>query len=142
MTLDMHPKEWRRIAKLLLLWLALPEDKAEHLIDVLPQSEQDKFDAFLLTLKTPQKALKELETHVKHGDVDFVDTLISKLPRIELERLVKAGLKRGKLIDNLSKMDVEELRDLVCLCSFPKNLLAFLVFIDGLDPERQGFLLS
>jgi len=130
------------MAELLLLWLALPEDEAERLIDVLPQSEQDKFDAFLLTLKTPQKALKELEAYAKRGDLETIDTLISKLPRIELEKLVKAGLKRGKLIDNLSKMDVEELRDLARLCSYPKNLLSFLGFIDGLDPKRQGFLLA
>ena len=141
MTLDMHPKGWRRMAKLFLLWLALPEDQAEHLIDVLPQSEQDRFDAFLLTLKTPQKALKELEVYAKRGDLETIDTLIGKLPRIELEKLVKAGLKRGKLIDNLSRIDVEELRQSACLCSYPKNVLSFLVFIEGLDPKRQEFLL-
>ena len=142
MTLDMHPKGWRRIAKLFSLWLELPEEESERLIDALSLSDQDKFDAFLLTRKTPQKALRYLEAYAKHGDLDIIDTLITKLPRIELEKLVKAGLKRGKLVNNLSKMEVEELRDLVRLCSIPKNILAFLLFIDGLDSKRQEFLLT
>ncbi len=103
MTLDMHPKWWRRMAKLFLLWVNLPEDEAERLIDVLPAVEQDRFDAFCLMMnRTPAKALRELDTDVKKLGVDSVNALIDKLPRIELEKLAKAGLKRGKLIDLVS----------------------------------------
>ncbi|MDI6815033.1 MAG: hypothetical protein QMC90_02975 [Dehalococcoidales bacterium] len=134
MTLDMHPRWWRRMVKLFFLGLNLSEDKAEHLIDALPAVEQDRFHAFLLvTGKKPAKALRDLRDN---------DDLIEKLPRIELEKLAKAGLKRGKLIANLSKMNIEELRELVLLCSYLKNVLVFLTFVDGLDPERKQFLLS
>ncbi len=112
------------------------------MIDALPKSAQDRFDAFPLTLKTPQKALKELETYAKHGDLETIDTLVGKLPKKELQSLVKAGLKQGKLIDNLPKMNVEELRELVVLCSYPRNLLASIVFIEGLDPKRKRSLLA
>jgi len=142
MTLDKHPKRWRQMAKLFLLWLQLPDEQANHLIDVLPKSEQDRFDAFILMLKSPQKALKVLETYTKRGEFETVDTLIEKLPRIELEKLVKAGLKRGKLVDNLSSMNVEELRELLFLCSYPKSFLVYFLFIDGLDHETKELLLA
>ena len=143
MTLDMHPSRWRQIVKLFCLWLELPEDQAEHLIDLLPQSEQNRFDALLLVLKGPQKALRELEARAKRVGQDDVETLIDKLPRQELEKLVKAALKRGKGIDKLiSKMCVEELREFISLHSYPKDALAFLVFLDGLDPKRQKSLLA
>lgn len=142
MTLDMHPKGWRQTARLFWLWLELPEGHAEKLIDALPESAQNRFDAFLLMLQTPSKALKELETYAKRGDLETIDALVGKLPRMELEKLVKAGLKQGKLIGNLPKMGVEELRDLVVLCSYPKNILAFFVFIEGLDAKRKESLLA
>ena len=94
-----------------------------------------------LMLNTPQEALKELEACAKRGDLETIDALVGGLPRVELEKLVRAGLKRGKLIDNLSRIDVEELRESVCLCSHPKSFLSSLVFIDALDPKRQEFLL-
>ena len=134
MTLDMYPRWWRRMVKLFFLWLDLSENEAERLIDALPSAEQDRFYAFLAVAGVkPAKALRDLE-----GENDLID----KLPRIELEKLAKAGLKRGKLIANLSKLNMEELRELVLLCSYPKNVLVFLVFVDGLDPETRQFLLT
>ena len=142
MTLDKHPKEWRRLAKLFLVWLDLPEEQADTLIDALPESEQDKFDAFILMRQTPKRALKRLESYAKDGDLETVDALVNRLPRIELEKLVRVGLERGKLIDNLSKVQIEELRELVVLCSLPKNVLANLVFIEWVHPKRREFLLD
>ncbi len=92
--------------------------------------------------KTPTKALRKLEADVQKMGLDFVNALIGKLPRIELEKLAKAGLKRGKLIANLSKMNLEELRELVLLCSYPKHFLVYLTFVDGLDPDTKQKLLS
>ena len=142
MTLDNHPKRWRQMAKLFVLWLDLSENEAGRLIDALPEVEQDRFDAFLFTKKTPQKSLKELEAGVKKGDLNLVLALIDKLPRPELEKLVKSGLKKGKLIDNVSKMNVDELRLLVSLCSFPKNMLAHIIFNEWIDTKRKGLLLG
>lgn len=142
MTLDSAPEGWRRISKLFLLWVDLPEAQANQLWDALSQSEQDRLLAFVITRGDPGKALKDFEKYFKKFGFNAPQTLIKKLPRPELEKLVKAGLKRGKLIDNLSKMDVEELQELVFLCSCPKDFLAFFVFIEGLAPERKEFLLA
>jgi hypothetical protein len=140
MTLDLHSKRWRNMAKLFLLWVALPEAQASTLIDALPQSEQDRFDAFLLTLQSPRKALRQLETYFKRGHFDTVDAIIGKLERPDLEKLVKAGLKRGKLIDNLPKMIDEDLRELVGLCSYPKGFLVCLEYSRGLDSKTKKTL--
>ena len=64
------------------------------------------------------------------------------MTKTELEKLVKAGLKQGKLIDNLPKMNVKELRELVVWCSYPKDILAPIAFIITLDPKRQKSLLA
>ena len=122
------------MVKLFFFRLDLPENEAKRLIDALPVVEQDRFHAFLLvTGRKPAKALRDLRGN---------DDLLEKLPGMELEKLAKTGLKRGKLIANLSKMKVEELRELVSLCSYPKNVLVFLTFVDGLDPKTKQLLLS
>ena len=108
MTQDRYPRWWRQMVKPYLLWRDLPEDEAGRFFGALSPVEQERFGAFLLmTGQKPTKALRDLR---------YDDELIEKLPRPELEKLAKAGLKRGKLIDNLSKMNIEELRELVLLC--------------------------
>ena len=145
MTLDMHPEWWRRMVKLYRLWLNLSENDADRLIAVLSEADKERFDIFLRMVGTePAEVMKELEADIDKGaDIDDIRSyFIDKLPRPELRKLVKAGLKRGKLITNLSKMNVEELRELVWYCSLPKNLLAYLIFNDGLDAKRRDFLLG
>ncbi len=39
MSLDFHPKWWRRMAKLYLLWRDLPDNEAERLVEALPEIE-------------------------------------------------------------------------------------------------------
>lgn len=142
MTLDHSSEKWRHTAELALLWLILPEAQGDHLINALPQSEKDRIDAFLLTRQEPGKALKELETNTINNESWINDALIKKLPRKELEQLVKAGLETGKLHDNISKINTEELREIVDLCSLPKNYLVTLLFFGGLDDEAKKRLLA
>jgi hypothetical protein len=142
MTLDQDSEKWRHTAELVFLWKILPEAQGNHLINALPQGEQDRFDAFLLTRQGPRKALKELETNTKHDEEWINDALIKKLERGKLEQLVKAGLEKGKILDNLSNMNMKELREVVHLCSYPKNYLVALLFFESLDDEAKKRLLA
>jgi hypothetical protein len=91
---------------------------------------------------SPVKVLRELEKQINHGELEEVSDLIDKLPMEELKKLVKTGLKHGKLVSYIDKMEKEELQELVYLCSLPKNLLVILNFIEGLDAKRKRCLLS
>ena len=141
MTIDFHPEWWRRMVKLYLLWMDLPEDKADRLINALSEADQEKFDVFLRTLGvSSDKVLQDLEEQVNQGELEEVNAFINSLPPVELKKLVSAGIKKGILLTNIDKLEKEELRELVELCSLPKNFLASLCFFEGLDTKRKRCL--
>jgi hypothetical protein len=127
--------------KKFLYWANLPEEQASKYYDLLSRTEQKKLDAFIFVAGTsPSGALRDLEKKVTKGEMEYVFELIDKLPKKELLKLVKTGLKRGTLYKNIDKLEKIELQELVESCVFPKSFLVYLAFKKGLDKKRMRYL--